>query len=176
MTTTVYQRDGYTLLFRPPAERPTREQWDAAKLSAPEPLRTLYAEAIDREAEAAQLRDRNWSDAERRLLAHRAGFEKALGELLDREGGAWLGYHRAPDELIAGPHRLSLNHRIWLAAFDLRPFGFHVLRVELAASLGDDGWAAAYQPFGVDRSAGTRWCRTLAEAIRVAGEYESCPF
>lgn len=154
----------------------TKEEWQARKLKARPELVSMFVEGERADhAERAQT-DALWAATAELLVQRRKEFEYALAGLLESHGGGWLADYRACDSQFAGPHRLNTDHRAWFAFFDLRPVGFWPIRVEMVHDCARHKWAAARAPFGVELPAGTRWCSTLPEAVRVASRFVECPF
>jgi hypothetical protein len=156
-------------------EYPTREEWEARKAGAPAELLALAASAAEQDADRRREDDERWASIAQQLADHRARFEGGLACLLALHDGNWLTPYRVDDETFHKPYRLDLGHRSWLALFDLSPVGFHPIQVELVCGLGGE-WYGTFKPFGVVLPPGTRWVSTLAEAVRVAAQYQPCPF
>lgn len=154
----------------------SREEWTERKQSAHPGLTALWEKGEQADAAERSQCDDLWAATAALLVERRKEFESALTDLLESQGAGWLIDYRACDSLFAGPHRMGTVHRSWFAFFDLRPVGFWPVRIELHNDTARHNWAPARSPFGVDLPAGTRWCATLAEAVRVASKYVECPF
>ena len=155
---------------------PTAEEWAARRANAPPELLALAAKGEADDARDKAHRDEIWAAVEKLNADRRREFESALARLLDAEGAGWLTAYRACDSSFAGPHRLDSVHRAWFAEFALARFGFHNIRVELTNDTGRHTWTPSRAPFGVILPGGTRWCSSLAEAVRVASRYAPAPF